>query len=101
MARSTFSVMLTLATCILVTVPLSSQDLNGPHYNLNIIGVKQTKNSTMAGSNRHTIFVGLGGKDDKVTSTIWLQPGYDFRVCDGYALDTAYDCAGAPFRNQG
>jgi len=35
----------------------------GPHYNLNIIGVDNPKNSPMTGSDRHTIFVGLGDEE--------------------------------------
>ena len=46
--------------CLFVTMPLAAQ--NGAHFNLNIIGVDQPKNSTMTSSDRHTIFVGLGRK---------------------------------------
>ena len=64
-----------------MTMPLAAQ--NGPHYSLNIIGVDREKNPTMTSSERHTIFVGLGRKNAAVTTNIWLQPGYDFKVCDG------------------
>jgi hypothetical protein len=67
----------------------------GPHYNLNIIGVDNPKTSPMTGSDRHTIFVGLGAKKPSapVTTDIWLTPG-DFQVCDGNGFDAAYDCSG-------
>ena len=70
----------------------------GPHYNLNIIGMDNPKSSPMTGSDRHTIFVGLGSKKSdpnatNVVTNIWLTPG-DFQVCDGNGFDPAYDCAG-------
>src|SRR5512138_817949 len=49
--------------------------LNGPHYNLNVIGVENPKTTNMSGTDRHTIFVGLGGKNSTVTSRIYLTPG--------------------------
>jgi len=73
---------------------------SGPHYNLNIIGVENPKTAPMTGSDRHTIFVGLGGKDTTVTSKIYLMPG-DFGVCDGNAFDPAFDCFGAQIQAQG
>lgn len=67
----------------------------GPHYNLNIVGVSHAKtNTTMTGSNRHTIFVALGTHNDAVTTAIYLVQGPDFQVCDGNGFDTAYDCDG-------
>jgi hypothetical protein len=90
---------------LLLEGPLAAQDLSnylsGPHYNLNIIGVDQGKTATMTNSNRHTIFVGLGGKNNPITTKIWLQPGPDFRVCDGNGLDPAHDCAGDVFKPEG
>lgn len=68
-------------------------NLSGPHYNLNVIGVENPKNTPMTASNRHTIFVGLGGKNSSVTSRIYLTPG-PFAVCDGNAFDPAYACDG-------
>jgi hypothetical protein len=73
---------------------------SGPHYNLNIIGVANPKTSPMTNSDRHTIFVGLGQSDTKVTSRIYLIPG-DFAVCDGNAFDPAFDCLGAQIQSQG
>ena len=74
--------------------------LSGPHYNLNIIGVENPKNSDMTGSDRHTIFVGLGNKTGAVTSNIYLTPG-PFQVCDGNAFDPAYSCDGSKVAAQG
>jgi len=54
---------------------------SGPHYNLNIIGVTQTKTADMTGSNGHVIFVPL---DQKVR--ILLSEG-DFQVLDANATD--------------
>src|SRR5262244_2339732 len=72
---------------------------NGAHYNLNIIGVENPKTSPMTGSDRHTIFVGLGSKAT-VTSRIYLTQG-DFQVCDGNAFDAATDCSGNTVSGQG
>jgi hypothetical protein len=102
MTRSTFRVILAIATFVSLTVSLSAQNLSGPHYNLNIIGVDKTKNATMTNSDRHTIFVGLGGKGgETVTTNIWLKPGFDFQVCDGNGFDAAYDCNGVQFKSSG
>ena len=102
MTRSTFRGLLMIATFFSLAVSLSAQPLNGPHYNLNIIGVDKAKTATMTNSDRHTIFVALGGKDGAtVTTNIWLQPGFDFQVCDGNGFDAAYDCNGAQFKSQG
>jgi hypothetical protein len=75
-------------------------NLNGPHYNLNIIGVDNPKTAPLTGSDRHTIFVGLGGKSESVTSKIYLTPG-PFDVCDGNAFDPAYACDGSKVAAQG
>ena len=83
----------------------------GAHYNLNIIGVENPKNSTMTGSNRHTIFMplrtvskGIRSKDPagnggqvEIEGQIWLTPGDTFRVCDGNGFDFAYGCADNAF----
>src|SRR5882672_3719444 len=74
-------------------------NLNGPHYNLNIIGVENPKTAPMTDSERHTIFVGLG-KKSSVTSHIYLVPG-PFGVCDGNAFDTAHSCTGDVIANEG
>ena len=58
---------------------------SGPHYNLNIIGVKNAKTADMTGSNGHVIFVDLNGK-----SKIELQKapeGESFAVLDANATD--------------
>ena len=88
---------------LLLATPALAQTGNGapsgPHYNLNIIGVENPKNSTLTDSNRHTIFVDLG-KNGTVTSNIYLTPG-EFEVCDGNAFDAAYDCQGTPLNKTG
>jgi hypothetical protein len=92
---------LSLATVLAAAVATSAWAGNGApsgaHYNLNIIGVENPKSSTLTGSDRHTIFVGLGSKKPAapVTTDIWLVPG-DFQVCDGNGFDAAHDCAGQP-----
>ena len=73
---------------------------SGGHYNLNIIGVENPKNSDLTGSNRHVIFVALG-KQGQVTSRIYLTPGEEFKVCDGNAFDAAIDCDGNVVAQQG
>ena len=60
---------------------------NGPHYNLNIIGVPQAKKALMkddgvTGQYGHAIFVLLDG-----TSRIWLIEGEDFQVLDKNGTD--------------
>ncbi|MFC7619117.1 hypothetical protein [Microlunatus sp. GCM10028923] len=54
---------------------------NGPHYNLNIIGVENPKSASMDGSNRHTIFVPLQGN-----CRINLAEGA-YNVADGNCFD--------------
>ena len=73
---------------------------SGPHYNLNIIGVAKGKTAPLTNSDRHTIFVGLGGNNDLVESRIYLAQG-DFQVCDGNAFDAAFNCAGTRIASQG
>src|SRR5437667_12835973 len=72
---------------------------SGAHYNLNIIGVEKGKSSPMTGSDRHTIFVALG-KEDSVTSKIYLTPG-EFHVCDRNAFDATFDCDGKQIKAKG
>ena len=58
----------------------------GAHYNLNIIGVEKGKTADMTNGKGHVIFVGLGGKNDKVTSKIYLTEG-PFEVIDANGTD--------------
>ena len=97
---STVTAVLTVCTGFAASAAAEGINLNGPHYNLNIIGVENAKTSPMTGSDRHTIFVALGNKDSSVTSKIYLTPG-TFDVCDGNAFDTAYSCTGAVVAGQG
>jgi hypothetical protein len=96
---------LSTITAVLVAMGLAAPaladgiNLKGPHYNLNIIGVENPKTAPMTGSDRHTIFVGLG-KKSSVTSNIYMAPG-PFGVCDGNAFDAAHSCTGDVIANQG
>jgi len=45
---------------------------NGPHFNLNIIGVAHDKSPNMNGGG-NVIFVGLGTRSDAVTTKILLR----------------------------
>src|SRR5262245_13340623 len=96
-----FSVLTAVLVASALAAPASAGDvkLNGPHYNLNIIGKDKAKSSTMTDSERHTIFVPLNNKGE-VASRIYLTPG-DFRVCDGNAFDAAHDCAGKVLNQTG
>ena len=64
---------------------------SGSHYNLNIIG-GTCKDSSMTGTNQHTIFVPLGSKTQSATSNIYLCQGPTFQVLDGNACDAAIGC---------
>lgn len=55
---------------------------NGPHYNLNIIGVPKTKTADMTGDNGHRIFVAL-----ESNTKILLRPGPEFAVLDANGTD--------------
>src|SRR5437867_4890160 len=71
-------------------------DVNGAHYNLNIVGKGDCSPSTLTGSNRHVIQVLLnfndGSQNGQAAATldrknkIFLFPG-DFQVIDGNACD--------------
>jgi len=79
---------------------------NGPHYNLNIIGVTNGKKPPLTGSDRHTIFVplvsdqGAADTDTSPGADIFLTQG-PFTVCDGNTFDPAYDCFGNKIAKQG
>ena len=101
MKRSSMLCALAVLAAAVATPSLAGGiDLNGPHYNLNIIGVDNPKTDVMTGSDRHTIFVALGAKNSAVTSRIYLTPG-PFAVCDGNAFDPAYACDGTLLAQQG
>jgi hypothetical protein len=59
---------------------LATQELSGPHYNLNIIGVPKDKTADMTDNSGHRIFVKLQGK-----SKILLSEGEEFQVLDANA----------------
>jgi hypothetical protein len=54
---------------------------NGPHYDLNLIGVPHGKTADMTGNNGHRIFVNLFGN-----TKIYLKQG-DFQVLDANGTD--------------
>lgn len=64
---------------------------NGPHYNLNIIGVPHNKTADMTNSDRHTIFVPLGANGDIRSCQILVVRNAanpdQFEVLDGNATD--------------
>jgi hypothetical protein len=62
---------------------------NGPHYNLNIIGVPKSKTASMTGNSGHRIFVELGRKGESVRSRISLLQSTEgvFRVLDANGTD--------------
>src|SRR2546428_11573165 len=74
---------------------------SGPHYNLNIIGVDNPKNSPMTASNRRTIFVALGTKkaaDPTPGETgTWRTPG-EFQECGGNGFAAAHAPPGKQIR---
>ncbi len=62
---------------------------NGPHYNLNIIGVSHDKSPNMATGSGNVIFVGLGTKSTTVSTKILLSESTDgsFDVLDKNGTD--------------
>jgi len=83
---------LSVALAVAFVVPAFAQvgqGLNGPHYNLNFIGVPRDKTvPDMTGSYRHTVFVPLqSGSDVSRQVKIYYLPGSEFRVIDGNATD--------------
>ncbi len=75
---------------------------SGPHYELGIIGVTNPKTQPLTGSDRHTIFVGLGvnKKGGDVITNIYLTQG-PFTVCDGNGFTPATACDGTPVAGAG
>jgi hypothetical protein len=77
------SLMATLTATVFATpVDKGNGAPNGPHYNLNIIGVPKEKKGEMSG-NGNVIFVKLWGADTKIS----LVPGDDFAVLDKDGTD--------------
>jgi hypothetical protein len=78
-----------LACLVLATMPVQAlqpgQDFNGPHYNLNVIGVPKDKAADVpawSNENRHTMFVPLEKK-----TNIYMTQGEDFAVLDANGCD--------------
>ncbi len=78
--------LLFMLLCAVAASPLLAQTgnlaPNGPHYNLNIIGVQKDKTADMSGTQGHTIFVPLWGN-----AKIMLTEGPDFEVLDRNGTD--------------
>ena len=98
--RSGLGLAVVVAAALATPVRAGNGAPSGPHYNLNIIGVAKGKTTPMVSSDRHTIFVALGTRDDSVESRIYLGQG-DFQVCDGNAFDAAINCLGTQIAAQG
>jgi len=77
---------------------------NGPHYNLNILGVQHAKTADMTDSNRHTIFVPLGKNGEVKSCQIYVVRNVanpdKFEVLDGNATDGSATIA-VPFQDYG
>lgn len=71
-----------VAVLMASTVVLAGPPLNGPHYNLNIIGAPKDKNGNFDNQDRHTIMVDLNGR-----TNIYMQQAEDFAVIDGDGTD--------------
>lgn len=93
---------LVLAVCLAASLPAFAGGigLNGPHYNLNLIGLDHPKDADLVGSDRHTIFVDLTNQQG-THDNIYLVPGDSFQVCDGNATDTAHLCDGTALGKDG
>lgn len=74
------------------TSQASNMAPNGPHYNLNLIGVPKGKSASLTGSNRHTIFVSATSSAPKInlcqSGTSNCAPSGGFQVLDGNATDS-------------
>src|SRR5229473_1458616 len=90
------SAAVTLGAAVMSMAQTGNGAPSGPHYELGIIGVTDPKTQPLTGSDRHTIFVGLGvnKKGGDVITNIYLTQG-QFGVCDGNGFDPAYACDGS------
>src|SRR5229473_8448339 len=86
----------TLGAAVMSMAQTGNGAPSGPHYELGIIGVTDPKTQPLTGSDRHTIFVGLGvnKKGGDIVTNIFLTQG-PFAVCDGNGFDPAYACDGS------
>ncbi len=74
--------LLTLSAVVPAAAGTGNGAPNGPHYNLNIIGVPKNKTAPMDGNSGGRIFVPLEGK-----TSIWLKEGDTFGVLDANGTD--------------
>jgi len=79
--KKLFALILACVMILSLAIPAMAQgnglDVNGQHYNLNIIGVSKDKIAEMDNAHGHVIFVPLVGK-----TRILLSQGDSFRVLD-------------------
>jgi hypothetical protein len=84
-------VVMALAALGVVSAPALAGQGNdvpsGPHYNLNLIGVKNAKNVDFDGGDGHRIFVGLGSKDGDASRTRILLTEGEYAVLDANGTD--------------
>jgi hypothetical protein len=91
MKRMLFAIAVVMVVGMIVETALAGNGApNGPHFNLNLIGMKNPKNENMGCGEGHRIFVGLGSKKDAITVTtrIYLTEApddetFDVIDCDG------------------
>ena len=67
---------------VIAVTPTGNGAMSGPHYTLNLIGVKKTDQHPTDANNGHRIFVNLQGN-----SKIYLTEGSTFNVIDADATD--------------
>src|SRR5438552_6651264 len=80
MKRSSMLCALAVLAAAVATPSLAGGiDLNGPHYNLNIIGVENPKTDAMTGGARHTTFVVLGFENYAAACKVYLIQGESCR----------------------
>ena len=82
---------LTLSVTPVFGVP-KGIDMNGPHYNLNLVGKDKAMPGDYDNPDRHTMFVpettdGFITPNELPGITIWMQRGPEFAVIDGNATD--------------
>lgn len=82
MKRVIFLAVALLLIFSVVPVSAGNDAPNGPHYNLNLIGVENPKTADMTNNDGHRIFVPLNGN-----TKILLAPG-DFNVLDANGTDS-------------
>jgi hypothetical protein len=88
---TTATLVMVLSMALIITSVSAGNgiDLNGAHYNLNLIGMKNPKEIPIIEDDSHVIFVKMG-KDELVQTRIYLKQapeGQSFKVIDGDGTD--------------